>query len=272
MSVKVFRWILVITNLLLILIPISALVLSYFILIPKVFSDEFDRDVTAMAGAFAFWAIILPLTSVCFLGIAFTNSCCLHLLAALLLLIPLAFGSWIVVEQFLFKEQPNWVIVGISFSAAVIWGIQVLTELILSCIFCCCPSSGSPPGDDFESAFADLESTFAKCAESERKALAEGLAALEEGLEDGTEARAAFAEAIAESQAKRFAVLAEHTATACIAKKIGVEVDEGDDDDDDEEEEEEEEEDEEEEPDSQARDHLNDRGHQTQTTLTITFQ
>lgn len=165
MSVKVFRWILVITNLLLILIPISALVLSYFFLIPKVISDEIDRDATALAGAFALWAVILVLTSICFFGIIFTNSCCLHLIAALLLSLPLALGSWLVVDQFLFKDQPNWTIAGIAFSASVIWGIQVLTELLMACVLCCSPV---PAGE------ADAEAAKKAEAEEEKRGRRDG--------------------------------------------------------------------------------------------------
>ena len=149
MSVRLFRWILVITNLILILIPITALVLSYFFLIPQVLDDEIDRATTSLSLAFAIWACVLILTSICFLGITFTNSCCLHLISALLLAASAALASWLVTEQFLFREKPNWTIVGIALLAAVIWTIQVFTELLLSCILCCTPSH---PKNDAEAA------------------------------------------------------------------------------------------------------------------------
>lgn len=149
MSVRVFRWILVITNLILILIPITALVLSYFFLIPKVLDSEIDRATATLSAAFTIWAVVLILTSICFLGITFTNSCCLHLISALLLASSAALSSWLVTDQFLNHETPNWTLVTIAAVAAFIWTIQVFTELLLSCILCCRPSS---PKNDAEAA------------------------------------------------------------------------------------------------------------------------
>lgn len=140
MSVKVFRWILVITNLILILIPITALILSYFFLIPRALDDEIDRATISLSLAFSIWACVLILTSICFLGITFTNSCCLHLISALLLAASATLAAWLVTEQFLFRDKPNWTIVGISLVAGFIWAIQVFTELLLSCVLCCTPS------------------------------------------------------------------------------------------------------------------------------------
>ena len=239
MSVKVLRWILVITNLLLILIPISALVLSYFLLIPKVLSDEIDRDATALAGAFAFWAVFLPLTSICFLGIVFANSCCLHLVAALLLCFPLAFGSWLITEQFLFKTQPNWTIVGISFSASAIWAVQILTELLLSCVLCCSPSSasGSSDKDDIEAA---------KKAEAEGDGDKNAKRRGDDGSDEEKEKLV-----VSFQQEQHLHQQQQKSAQGAFVPSPQAppieEVDEGEDDDDDDEDE----------PDSQARDHLN---------------
>lgn len=168
-SIRLFRWILVITNLLLIIIPIGSLVLSYFFLLPSVLTDEFNNEAKALSAAFAMWAAILVLTSVCFLGIAFTNSICLHLVAALLLCCPLALGVWIIVEQFLYKPNPNWPVVAITFTASLIWTVQVLTELLLSCALCCQPSETTSTADD-----DDAEA-------------AKGLTTAEEGQEDDDE-------------------------------------------------------------------------------------
>lgn len=165
-SIRLFRWILVITNLLLIIIPVGSLVLSYFFLLPSVLTDEFNNEAKALTAAFAMWAAILVLTSVCFLGIAFTNSICLHLIAALLLCCPLALGVWIIVEQFVYKDHPNWPVVAITFTACLIWTVQVLTELLLSCALCCQPSETTSTADD-----DDAEA-------------AKGLTSAEEGHED----------------------------------------------------------------------------------------
>lgn len=147
-SIRLFRWILVITNLLLIIIPVGSLILSYFFLLPSVLTDEFNNEAKALTAAFSMWAAILVLTSVCFLGITFTNSICLHLIAALLLCCPLALGVWIIVEQFLYKPHPNWPVVAIAFTASLIWTVQVLTELLLSCALCCQPSETTSTADD----------------------------------------------------------------------------------------------------------------------------
>lgn len=154
MSIRVFRWILVVTNLILILIPITALVLSYFFLIPKVLDDEIERTTAALSAAFAIWSCVLILTSICFLGITFTNSCCLHLIAALLLATCAALAGWLVTEQFLFRETPNWTIVGIALMAGSIWTVQVMTELLMACLLCCSPACAGRrrSGDDAEAA------------------------------------------------------------------------------------------------------------------------
>ena len=148
MSLRVFRWVLVITNLILILVPVAVILLSYFFLVPKVLDDEISRTTSALSAAFAIWSCVLVLTSICFLGITFTNSCCLHLIAALLLAGSAALAAWLVVEQFLFRDQPNWTIVGVSLIAAVIWTIQVLTELLLSCLLCCGAGRRSADGSE----------------------------------------------------------------------------------------------------------------------------
>ena len=232
-----------ISNLLLILIPISALVLSYFLLIPKILTNEISSDETYLAGAFSFWAIILPLTSICFLGIIFANSCCLHLVAAVLLCLPLALGTWFVVEQFLFKPEPNWTIVGIAFSASVIWGLQVLTELLLSCILCCSPAA-SAATDDIEAA---------------KKAEAEGDDRdnnVKRRGDDGTdEEKEKLVVSFQQDQQQQQLRNASQTGQGAFVPSPQAppieEVDEGDEDEDDEDEE-----------DSQARDHLIDRNNQ----------
>ena len=124
------------------------MVLSYFFLLPSVLTDEFNNEAKALTAAYAIWAAILVLTSVCFLGVTFTNSICLHLIAALLLCTPLALGCWIIVEQFLMKDFPNWPVVAITFTASLIWAVQVLTHLLLSCALCCQPSETTSTADD----------------------------------------------------------------------------------------------------------------------------
>ena len=228
MSVKVFRWILVITNLLQILIAIPVLLLSLLTI------GGFLGGISVLI---AFCATIQTLASVCFIRNASDNSYVVHFLAAHLLLIPLAFSSWLVVEQFLFREQPSWVIVRISGPFALIWGIQFLTELILSCIFCCSPSSGSTPGDDLEAA-------------KKAKAEAEEANNVKRRGDDGTDEEKLVVSFQQQQehqlhQGKGQAGPGGAFIPSPQAPPIE-EVDEGD---------------EEEEPDSQARDHLNDRGH-----------
>ena len=259
MTVRIFRWILVVSNLILILIPITALVLSYFFLIPKIFTD-FDRETIALSAAFGFWSIVLVLTSICFLGITFTNSCCLHFIAALLLCCPLALGVWLIVEQFLFKEIPNWSIVGISFAASLIWGIQVLTELLMACCLCC--SRGSVDGKNGK---GDGDAEAAKKAEADGKL--DHSATNDRSLspnvkEDGTdEERERLVVSYATGQQGHSGNSLNQSAQSqqsggafcpSIQAPPIEEVDEGEDDDDDDD-------DDDEEQDSQARDHLIDR-------------
>ena len=269
MTVRIFRWILVVSNLILILIPITALVLSYFFLIPKIFTD-FDRETIALSAAFGFWSIVLVLTSICFLGITFTNSCCLHLIAALLLCCPLALGVWLIVEQFLFKDIPNWSIVGISFAASLIWGIQVLTELLMACCLCCSSASadgkngGGKNGDSKDSGDAEA----AKKAEADGKldhTNANDRSLSPNVKEDGTdEERERLVVSYATGQQGQQHSTAGNSLnqTAQSQQSGGAfcpsiqappieEVDEGEDDDDDD--------DDDDEQDSQARDHLIDR-------------
>lgn len=157
-SVRVFRLILVISHLILILIPVIAIVLSYFFLLPRALDDTIERSTVSLSLAFAIWGCVLVLTSICFMGITFTNSCCLHLISALLLAASATLASWLVTEQFVFRETPDWRIVGIALPAALIWAIQVITELLLSCILCCSPTS------------ADSDAEAAKKAEAEEEA------------------------------------------------------------------------------------------------------
>lgn len=139
MSVRLFKTVLVITNIILIVLPIIGIILSYFFLVPRItdVSDTIDNETKLQTIAFALWGLVLVLTSICFIGVAFSRSITLHLIAALLLCCPLALGTWIVVEQFLFMQTPNWLVAGIAFTASLIWAIQVLTELILACALCC---------------------------------------------------------------------------------------------------------------------------------------
>lgn len=238
MSVKVFRWILVITNLILILIPITALLLSYFFLIPKVLDDEIDRATTSLSLAFAIWACVLILTSICFLGITFTNSCCLHLISALLLAASATLASWLVTEQFLFRDKPNWAIVGIALLAAVIWTIQVMTELLLSCVLCCSPRH---PATDAEAA---------KKAEAEGDGDGHGKRTADDGTDEEKEKLVLYQQDHNNSTHGNSHHATSGPGGAFVPSPQAPpieEVDEGEDDDDDEEEE-----DEEEEGDSQA--------------------
>lgn len=137
MSVKHFKYILVITNLLIILLSIAGIVLSYFLVVPRLLSDDLDNEAKLQTFAFSCWGLVLSLTAICFIGIAFTRSIFLHLIAALLLCCPLALGVWLIVEQFLFRENANWLVSGIAFTASLLWTVQIFTELLLACCLCC---------------------------------------------------------------------------------------------------------------------------------------
>jgi hypothetical protein len=170
------------------------------------------------------------------------------LVAAVLLCLPLAFGSWLVVEQFLFKSEPNWTIVGIAFSASVIWGLQVLTELLLSCLLCCSPSASSVSKDT-----DDIEA--AKKAEAEGDGDARDV---KRRGDDGTDEEKE--KLVVSFQQDQQHQLRQQNASQTGGQGAFVpspqappieEVDEGDEEDEDEDEE-----------DSQARDHLIDRNNQ----------
>ncbi|KAI1286871.1 hypothetical protein HDE_10687 [Halotydeus destructor] len=141
MSLKLFKYILVITNLILIVLPIVGIVSSYFFLWPRFFTD-LENELKLQTLAFCSWGLILILTSICFIGVAFTHCIALHLIAALLLCCPLALGVWLVVEQFTVRSSPNWLVASIAATASVIWAVQVLTELVLACALCCAPAKG----------------------------------------------------------------------------------------------------------------------------------
>lgn len=161
MSVKLFKYILVITNLILIVLPIIGIASSYFFLVPRILTD-LDNESKVQTLAFSAWGLVVILTSICFIGIALSRSVFLHLIAALLLCCPLALGVWIVVEQFLFRESPNWLVAAVATTASLIWAIQVLTELILACALCC---SSAPAKEDAEAApvEANIEKETVAC-------------------------------------------------------------------------------------------------------------
>jgi len=138
MSIKLFKYTLVISNLLLIALIILGITLSYLFIVPDIV-NRLDYPLGVVTAAFALWGVALTLSSVCFIGIVYSRFVCLHFSAALILLLPLALAVWIVVEQFLFKEKVNVVIVAISITASIIWFVQIICELCLGCWICCKP-------------------------------------------------------------------------------------------------------------------------------------
>lgn len=140
MALKLFKYILVISNLLLIALIVFGITLSYFFIQPEI-KRNLDSSLALVTIAFALWGVALSLTSVCFIGIVYSRIVCLHFTAALILCLPLALSVWITVEQFLFQEKLNYFIVGISITASVIWFVQIISELCLACIICCNPNA-----------------------------------------------------------------------------------------------------------------------------------
>lgn len=140
MSSKLLRYILFLSNLLLIFLTIIGIVLSYYLLTPKVL-DEVDYELGLTTIAFVAWGVALIVASICFIGIIFTKIISLHLFAALLLCYPLALSVWLVLEQFLYRSEPNWWIVGVCLAGSLIWLVQVFCELLLACLLCCQPKT-----------------------------------------------------------------------------------------------------------------------------------
>lgn len=117
---------------------IIGIILSYYLLTPRVL-DQDDYELGLTIVAFVAWGVTLIVTSICFIGIIFTKLVCLHLFAALILCLPLALSIWLVLEQFLYRSEPSYWIVGICTAGSLIWLVQVCCELLLSCLLCCLP-------------------------------------------------------------------------------------------------------------------------------------
>jgi len=137
-----FKWVLVLTNILLILLAIAGISLSYLVVTPIVQRDT-DADLAILTLCMVAWGLLLILFSVCLIGIVFSNLVCLHLIAALLTCCPLALAIYLIVRQFLNYDSTNYIVLALCFSASTLWIIQIFVEICLAFNLCCTAGSST---------------------------------------------------------------------------------------------------------------------------------